>query len=338
MMKRNNKITYLWVACIVGLLAACDPQETVQVPVEDAEVAVTVNMAVTRAVGDPGAGHGEDTAQWHTLALFLVYEDGRTVAHTISKADFDTIGVEHNYKHVAFNAFTGTVKTVYALAAYGTGEMAWNKDYKGSTAYSASEIKNLRTLPLDAAYINEEERMTYVRNLFSGKNVASFDITESDGTPGTANHVDVTLYRLAAKVDMQYDIQRGVENGNVVNNAMSDITFIGMKQGWFFPEEADVAVAADDMMDIPINGTVSERNGRAYFYTFPGNPNNAGTDGSLKDGIRFTLKTDGTGITKPFHGTFGETLESDSWYKVNLTVTGMTPVFTGDGSFSIVKK
>ena len=116
---------------------------------------------------------------------------------------------------------------------------------------------------------------------------------------------------------MQYDVQDAYEGG-YVRAAMSGITFKGASMGYFFPDEATGSPAAMDYVQ-SIDGTVSERNGRAVFYTFPGVRNevdfeidyeNDGTGSGVLDGVN------------TYSAHFAEPLAPNTWHYVRFTVRG----------------
>lgn len=68
------------------------------------------------------------------------------------------------------------------------------------------------------------------------------------------------------------------------------------------------------------NSAISQRNGRAYFYTFP-----ESTAGTVK--FEFTLNYttgESTSQKNTYTATFKQQLEADVWYKVNINVKGMS--------------
>ena len=75
------------------------------------------------------------------------------------------------------------------------------------------------------------------------------------------------------------------------------------------------------------SSAISQRNGRAYFYTFPESANS--TD---KVKFEFTLNYttgESTSQANTYTATFNQPLEADVWYKVNINVKGMETDGTG---------
>ena len=100
---------------------------------------------------------------------------------------------------------------------------------------------------------------------------------------------------------------------------MSDITFWGLSQGYFFPGEKAVAEPAlEHEATYRMNSPISERNGRTYFYTFSGAKNYFNF--VVKHRVAEALDEKKTSYT----ATFVNALERSSWHKVNLTVSGTT--------------
>ena len=286
--------------------------------VPDSRVMLTVRMAggeerKSASVSDPGHDHGENTPAWETLGVYLAYDNGEVLCYELSREAYEdsvrqcaTAGFDH---HVTFSAFEGNM-TVYAVA-FGAGQTFQVVD-------GLDELRNLTTASLEDLQ-DAAARNTYMKSLFSGKS-AEVQVSQEVST-----HIDVTLQRLAAKVDVQYDVQDAYEQGGYTQATMSAITFKGWPQGFFFPDEATAPSPTLDF-DQQADGTVSERNGRAVFYTFPGAQNEFGFT------INYVYEDTETGHGNgPVNYTarFKSALAPDTWHYVRFTVRGTQAAATG---------
>lgn len=280
-------------------------------PVYDSEVMVSVRMSggakpKAASLPDPGADHGENDPAWHTIGIYLAYTDGRVLSHRLTREAYQQDPT------MSFNAYEGTA-TVYAVA-FGGGQQFALVD-------NMDDLKALATLPMSS--VTESGRRAYMQSLFSGKSTPADIVAKEDGAQ-TPTRIDVTLYRLMAKVDVQYDVQDAYENGGYTQAAMSDVTCRGSNKGYFFPEEAKALNLldenAEDYTQTFSGSAVSQRNGRAYFYTFPG----------VKNKLDFTVEyvygdaaaEDKNNGPIAYQAVFQQPLGQNSWHYVQLNVLG----------------
>ena len=173
-------------------------------------------------------------------------------------------------------------------------------------------------------------------SLFSGAKLASGDapmeIQKEERT-----ELRIILSRLITKVDVQWDVEDAYASGVYTKVKMNEIEFFGLDSGLFFPENetqqlpslSDGNSEPDDIYKsaYKANSPISERNGRTYFYTFPGVANK----------FRFIVDY-ATNLTpngnKTYIATFNEKLGRATWHKVNFTVKGES--FTGGGNISLI--
>lgn len=292
---------WLWLFCLACGMAACDSGESTAeaaLPPKDCEVTVSVRLdaVAMRGMGDPGGSTGESEAPWTRIDVFLVYDWGQVLRYSMGAGDY----VPGDKR--TFLAFAGTVTEVYAVAYQAKGE-------ETVAVAREQDIRNLRTADLSA--IGAAAQKGYLLSLFSGQTAGPVEIEKERITT-----IDVTLHRLVAKVDVQWDAQDAYESGDYVEARMGGITFYGAKQGWFFPqfhEDEDLSYSDNYQVSDP----VSERNGRTYFYTFSGQRNR----------FMFSVfhqKAHGSEEETRYTATFNEPLEPASWHKVNLSVQGTT--------------
>lgn len=283
-------------AAVVALTASCkddDPVAEVAPAVRDAEVSVSVRFSLPQSrTGDPGSGHQEFAEGWDRLDLYFVYEDGTVLTESVAHADF--------LSPMKFGVYEGSVQVFAAAVPDGQDD---------TRAYTAAEVRGLTVTDAYNAVQGDDARKEYMLGFFSGVSSSTEIVKEQ------TNEINLVLNRLVAKIDMQWDVQPGITEGSFVDASMSGISFRGYATGYLFPSEAPATAVGTVRELATIDGTVSARNGRAYFYTFPG------TGCGFDFGLAFTGGTL-SGRTTSYNATFNAPLEGDAWHKVNVTVRG----------------
>lgn len=286
-----------------SLLASCVDDHEMSCPSlakePDAELMLTVkfDMGSSTKIGDPGTDHGEDVADWKNLGIFLVYETGQVLPFNFTKETFTTPKI--------YNVFAGKAD-VFVVAL--------PEEQQLPDILSAENIRSMKTLDV-STLASDTEKAHYMRNLFSGVSKGLVISSEASNT------VNVICRRLVAKVDMQYDVQDGIDGGQFVEASMSEITFKGVPQSYIFPEVAGTLNVGDaDLMKL--SGNISERNGRAYSYMFPG-------DASMLFKVDYQTEEKPAGNAVNYIATFQSPLNVNTWYKVNFTVSGKNASASG---------
>ena len=315
-----------WLFCFWGALfmMACgddlpgDEQQRMEI-----QVRLGSPGATTRSIGDPGTDHGEWTAEVDSIALFLVYEDKSVIIKKFLASNLtETDGV---YK-IPLMVKSGTVDA-YAVAyrsPQGFDETHFN---------NKTNILNMKSLDLekDAGLFGEKltdgsgkttaTAQEYMRNLFSGSKLGiTIPLNES---------VTIQLDRQIAKVDVQWDVQDAYDasSGTYTEVGMSDITFYGMTFCYLFPDKKTMTETPGLVTTgaYTCSSAISQRNGRAYFYTFPEEESTATTTEKVKFEFTLTYKTgESTSQKNEYTAKFNTMLEADVWYKVNINVKGMS--------------
>lgn len=306
-MKLVGLLSLLWMITSCIKEAYVEPE-----PVADAEMTLTLSFDTgTRVsrIGDPGTDHGENTADWKNLGVYLVYKDddmkGRILSFTFTKDAF-------SQSSKVFNVYPG-IADIFVVA------LPEGQDLPKYP--TADEICNMKTrnVSIDASDLPQGiDKSAYMRNIFSG--VTSGVEFKKDGNEETP----VICKRIVSKVDVQYDVQNGIENGKFVEAGMSAISFNGVPQAYIFPvqktEDPSTLPAVTSLMEL--SGTISERNGRAYAYMFPGAANmtfkvDYTTEGQTEPSpVSYTAKfIDSSTATDGI-------INALTWYKVNFTVSG----------------
>lgn len=291
-------------AAVVALTASCrddDPIAEAAPAVRDAEVSVSVRFSLPQSrTGDPGSGHQEFAEGWDRLDLYFVYDDGSVITERVAHADF--------MSPMIFGIYEGSVQ-VFAAAV--------PSEQAEASVRTPDEVRSLTVTDIYNAVQGNDARKEYMLGFFSGVSSPTKIVKEQ------TNEINLVLNRLVAKIDMQWDVQSGITEGVFTDAAMSSIDFNGYSTGYLFPSEAPTTAVGTVRKLATIDGTVSARNGRAYFYTFPGP--GCGFD----FGLAFTGGTL-SGRTTNYNATFTAPLVGDAWHKVNITVRGTN--VSGDAS------
>lgn len=295
----------------VGLLfgaSSCVYEEHVPEPaVADAEMRLSVSFNTGTRAGDPGTDHGEWTANWKTLGIYVVYANGQYQTFVFDKDTFQS--------PQTFWVYEGTAE-VYAVAL--------PVGYELPVCRTVDDIKNMQTLidPESGVASNQN-----IKDIFSGIS------GEVSIEKGKQNIITVSCTRLAAKIDVQWDAQGAYADGKYTDAKMSEITLDGLAQGYVFPSKVSnpTYTISPNVATFTAKDPISERNGRTYFYTFPG-VNNA-----INFTVDYTVGNGGvlTG-TQTYKATFQDANKANTWYKVNIDVKGTKTSATGDNKHELV--
>lgn len=282
--------------------------------------------ATTRSIGDPGTDHGEWTAEVDSIALFLVYGENDVVVKKFLASNLtETDGV---YK-IPLYVKSGEVGA-YAVAyrsPQGFDETHFNNEknilnMKSLDLYEDAELFGKKLT--DGSGKKTATAQEYMRNLFSG--------SRQDIRIPLKEPVTIQLDRQIAKVDVQWDVQDAYDaaSGKYTEVGMSNITFYGMTFCYLFPDDEKTTTTETPGLvttgAYTCSSAISQRNGRAYFYTFP-----ESAAGTVKFEFTLTYKTgESTSQKNEYTAKFNTMLEADVWYKVNINVKGMSTDTGGD--------
>lgn len=329
------KIGFYWFAWIVCLgLLSCE-KEALETPDDNLCLYIQVPSAqTTKAISDPGlpTQEGED---WDRLAVIFVYEEDKSLrVDTMTKTQFLALpSYNENIKMMSIYAKPGK------MHIYGATYSCDVKDCFGDEIKACTTETDLQQLTISNDYAqgaeNETSKFLSVATGYykddQGK-LAYYEIKE-DGT-GTKN-ASMTLTRLAAKIDIQWDAVDAYDQGYTdvkvtgftFYNDKENTTVTGVGSGRLFPAlntTADKKIAGKKTFYN--TSEISQRNGRVYHYTFP--------DGVSKPSVTFNITANdkdrnsisGDGYTMTF-----PVLQQATWYKVNATIKGIT----GSGTITL---
>lgn len=305
-------------------------------------ISVPATSASTR-MGDPGTAVDEG-ADWDRLAIIMAYTDDSQVTlpnnskvqvTTISKNDFVNLPIygNTNYRLLSIDAQPGKVY-IYGVT--------YSKDADNNPYSDISNCKTneaVQALTISNAYSKNNGTIDYAQFVSvatgyykeSGNGPAEFVIKEG-GTGEIGSIPTMTLTRLAAKIDIQWDAADAYDKG------YTDVKVTGFKYdsgnrivdegyGRLFPDLYKGNDAIGGSKEFYNTSEISQRNGRVYHYVFP--------DGVSKPSVTFNISAKKTGetesTTKSYTMTFPSALQKATWYKVNATIKGIT----GSGNITL---
>ena len=335
----------LLLPALLLVLAACsgDDEPAFTLPPQEDLQEVTLYLSLPalsdsadKRLGDPGMAQ-EKTDGWNTLVLFIVYlqPDAATQevrCETLTQKEYaalPTSAAGSPYKQYTLTVPAGTV-SFYGLTYYSP---AAGEDYPGAVALGAAieecqkkeQVEALAIsnyYPYDGTYKTGEASKFcsvasgYYQNA-DGENSYVIDYSIANANP--ASIPTLTLRRLAAKIDVQWDAQAAYTDGDLVQPSVEGFQFRGRAEGKVFPElNKTTGTFLEKSWDFYNTTPISQRFGRVYHYTFP--------DGNLAPQVTFTVKTqknkDKQPVKKSYTLTWQAALQRATWYKVNATVRG----------------
>ena len=327
---------------LMMLFVACSHDDDGGVPsgenLETVKLYISVPGVQSTRMGDPGTAvpEGED---WDELAIIMAYTDDSQVTlpnnskvqvTTISKNDFVNLPIygNTNYRLLSIDAQPGKVY-IYGVT--------YSKDADNNPYSDISNCKTneaVQALTISNAYSEDNGTIDYAKFVSvatgyyngGGTDLTQFEIKEG-GTGEVGSIPTMTLTRLAAKIDIQWDAADAYDKG-YTDVKVTGFTYKGTKYGRLFPNIASSNYSAEKQ-DWTFYNTleISQRNGRVYHYTFP--------DGTTTPSVIFNISAKKTGetesTTKSYTMTFPSALQKATWYKVNATIKGIT----GSGTITL---
>lgn len=324
------------------LFAGCDKSEDVP-PQPEEKVTLLISLPKealgTRSIGDPGTAVDEG-ADWDQLAVILAYTDDSKIpssyksdvlVKTISKTDFEnlpSVSGNENVKLLSVDAWAGTVH-IYGVTYSYSKEAGEALAYAIKDCSSDADVKALK-ISNDYASGSTSKFVSVATGFYKGDGEALADFVIKQGGTGNVGSIPrMSLKRLAAKIDIQWDAADAYPNYTDVK--VTEFTFdggasvTGSGSGRLFPElNASPTVLVGNKTFVNTS-EISQRNGRVYHYVFP--------DGVSKPTVTFNISANDNGInvSKDYSLNFRDTLSPATWYKVNATIKGVT----GDWSIDV---
>lgn len=341
--------TYLLLFTCLFLLAACQKEEDVPAPyTETVQLIISVPASASTRIGDPGTAVDEG-ADWNQLAVILAYTDDSKVTlpggskvqvTTISKTEFEDLPDYANNSKFKLLAIDAQPGTVYIYGVTYSSDAAQNpesaiKACTNNDAVQALTISNDYTKPTDGTTINYAKFVSVATGYYKTTGNQPDEFTIQEGGTGQVGGTipTMTLTRLAAKIDIQWDAADAYEAG-YTDVKVESFSYNGKVFGRLFPDITGITISDNKKKSWTFYNTseISQRNGRVYHYTFPDGEIDK-TTSTTTPNVTFNITaTDNNNTTTPKQYTlnFQEALKQATWYKVNATIKGIT----GDGNIT----
>ncbi|WP_288205621.1 hypothetical protein [uncultured Parabacteroides sp.] len=299
---------YLAIALAGLLTAGCSKEIPDGSRKVEVQIRVVSQNTTTRAMGDPGDDSGEDLEWDKLVVIFGGTGDEGIVKKFLSYDEYMALN--------PVNEANPNVKMLPMVVPVGKYRIY-------GVAYMEKEHSALHTL-LNSATKTDDFEHHAIENNPSTADKAYFLTLAADVTPTEEGeyievggeeqrsaHLEVN--RLAAKIDVQWDAQDAYENG-FTNVRVPDFSFTGPAKGYLFPALNTEAVGAAEPIKFVNTSPISQRNGRQYHYTF--------LDGVSKPSFSFSISAnkDQQSVSGNYTFTFNQTLQRQSWYKINVTI------------------
>lgn len=312
--------TYLLLFTCLFLLAACQKEEDVPAPyTETVQLIISVPASASTRIGDPGTDVDEG-ADWNQLAVILAYtDDSKVKTTTITQAEFNALPSYNgntNYKLLAIDAEPGTVN-IYGVTYSDDATNKPSLDCKTNAEVKALTISN------DYADGDASKFVSVATGYYKDDNgnTGTFEIKEG-GTGQVGGTIPtMTLTRLAAKIDIQWDAyEAGYTDVKVTGftfyNDKDNTTVTDSGKGYLFPALNSSSTGIAGKKKFYNTSEISQRNGRVYHYTFP--------DGVSVPSVKFNITANNESDSKNYTLNFTSPLNQATWYKVNATIKGIT--------------
>lgn len=285
-------------------------------------------------VGDPGYPTGEG-GDWNQLAVMIesaenhkkpITADGKSYyVRILSKNDYEDLPLQSGYRWLPIDLVKGSRVYIYGVT--------YSKGVTGNPAQAIENIvnSNNRTfadleISNDYSAINDKidskKFLSVATGYYEKDGNREFTVTQPTGDLyDPATMPTMTLTRLAAKIDIQWDAADAYPNYTDVK--VTNFTFYNNKKqdgtdhsnGCLFPDLHNVE-GADGHTTFYNTSEISQRNGRVYHYAFP--------NGSTPE-VRFTITSESPGAGPSEHDytfEFKNKLQKATWYKLNVTIRG----------------
>lgn len=318
-------------------------------PVDDGRQTVQLYLSVPSSnatrIGDPGQAvpEGED---WDRLAVIIVYAEGSSLPSGLSEVDVQTIDftkfnslpmVNDNPNHRLYplDVYPGQIYIYGVTYTESCGEdlVKSINACKTKAEVEALTISNDYTKvgqgDIDAPKFLSVATGFYRKDSNGQDQTVPQPFTVTENVEWTDENIPtITLTRLAAKIDIQWDAQKAYGEGysdiKVTGFTFSgDNTSIsGSGSGRLFPSLNTGAKKLSGSKTFINKTPISQRNGRVYHYVYP--------DGVSTPKVTFkiTAKKEENGITtnvvNNYIYTFNAKLQKATWYKIRTYINGFT--------------
>lgn len=295
---------------------------------------LNVPSTATARVGDPGYPTGEG-GDWNQLAVMIesaenpkkpITADGKSYyVRILSKNGYEDLPEQSGYHWLPIDLVKGSRVYIYGVTYSSTATNNPSADITevvtNNGTFADLEISNDYSAINDK--IDSEKFLSVATGYYEKDGNREFTVTQPTGDLyDPATMPTMTLTRLAAKIDIQWDAADAYPNYTDVK--VTNFTFYNNKDaesqvthsnGALFPDLHNVE-GADGHTTFYNTSEISQRNGRVYHYAFP--------NGSTPE-VRFTITSESPGAGSSEHDytfEFKNKLQKATWYKLNVTIRG----------------
>lgn len=291
------------------------------------------SATTTARVGDPGYPTGEGDG-WDQLAVMIESANGEAITangshyyvRILSKNGYEDLPLQSGYRWLPIDLVEGSSVYIYGVTysqgVTGNPEQAIENVETNGGSFAHLEIPNNYSTN-ESGQIDAAKFLSVATGYYEKDGNREFTVTQPTGDLyDPANMPTMTLTRLAAKIDIQWDAQDAYPDYTDVK--VTDFTFYNNKDaesqvthsnGYLFPDLHKVE-NADGHTEFYNTSEISQRNGRVYHYAFP--------NGSTPK-VRFTITSESPGAGSSEHKytfEFKDKLQKATWYKLNVTIRG----------------
>ena len=297
---------------------------------------LNVPSTATARVGDPGypTGEGED---WDQLAVMIESANGEAITadgshyyvKTLSIEGYKALPEQSGYHLLPIDLVKDSKVYIYGVTYSSTAANNPSADITevvtNNGTFANLEIPN--NYSETSRQIDAAKFLSVATGYYEKGGSRVFTVTQPTGDPyDPATMPTMTLTRLAAKIDIQWDAQDAYPDYTDVK--VTDFTFDNNTEqpdgtetnnnGALFPALHSVT-NADGHTTFYNTTAISQRNGRVYHYAFP--------NGSTPE-VRFTITSQSAdnptaaSVTNTYTFKFKDKLQKATWYKLNVTIRG----------------
>lgn len=313
-------------------------------PVDDGRQTVQLYLSVPSSnatrIGDPGQAvpEGED---WDRLAVIIVYAEGSSLPSGLSEVDVQTIDftkfnslpmVNDNPNHRLYplDVYPGQIYIYGVTYTESCGEdlVKSINACKTKAEVEALTISNDYTKvgqgDIDAPKFLSVATGFYRKDSNGQDQTVPQPFTVTENVEWTDENIPtITLTRLAAKIDIQWDAEDAYTNG-YTDVRVTGFTFYNNKDAQEAAQDNNLGSLFPTLHKVEnANGSkqfynttpISQRNGRVYHYVFP--------DGVSQPKVTFNI-TATENINRNYTYTFNAELQKATWYKIRTYIKGFT--------------
>lgn len=315
---------------------------------------LNVPSTATARVGDPGYPTGEGEDCWDQLAVMIesaenpkkpITADGKSYyVRILSKNDYEDLPLQSGYRWLPIDLVEGSSVYIYGVT-YSRGVTGdpssdiQGIENAGSGSFANLEIPNNYSAD-ESGQIDAAKFLSVATGYYTNdQGERTFTVTQPTGDLyDPATMPTMTLTRLAAKIDIQWDAADAYVLENNENIYYEDVsvdkfmfytsqenTAVGENEtgtSFLFPDLNPTGTATPGKKGFYNTSPISKRNGRVYHYVFP--------DGENKPYVTFYISaikkqegTDDKKINRDYTFNFTKPLQKSTWYKINTTIKGL---------------